>query len=73
MFPKQQGGYITDDHLPINTVAKIPCIDIIPYYPDCQQSSFGPRSHTVSADMKRISLNTHHAVRHTLVHVLYSD
>ena len=32
MFPMQSGSYITDDHLPINTVAKIPCIDIIPYY-----------------------------------------
>ena len=60
LFPKQQGGYITDDHLPINTVAKIPCIDIIPYYPDCQQSSFGPTWHL-------------HAVGQTLVQVLYSE
>lgn len=28
-FPMQTGGYITDDHLPVNKVAKIPCIDII--------------------------------------------
>ena len=73
LFPKQQGGYITDDHLPINTVAKIPCIDIIPYYPDCQQSSFGPTWHTVSDDMNHISLNTLHAVGQTLVQVLYSE
>ena len=40
-FPMQTGGYITDDHLPVNKVAKIPCIDIIPHYPDCEQSNFG--------------------------------
>ena len=38
-FPMKEGGGITDDHVPVNMVAKIPCIDIIPYYPDCVQSS----------------------------------
>ena len=32
-FPNQDGGMITDDHIPVNQTAKIPCIDIIPYYP----------------------------------------
>ena len=41
-FPRQEGGMITDDHIPLNQKAGIPTIDIIPYYPDCQQSSFGP-------------------------------
>lgn len=40
-FPNSDGGMITDDHLPVNQTAKIPCIDVIAYYPDCQQSSFG--------------------------------
>ena len=35
MFPMKEGGAITDDHIPVNQVAKIPCIDIIPYYPAC--------------------------------------
>ena len=42
MFPTQTGTGVTDDHVPVNTKAKIPTIDIIPFYPNCEQSSFGP-------------------------------
>ena len=73
MFPAQTGGNITDDHIPVNTVAKIPCIDIIPYYPDCQQSSFGPTWHTVSDDMEHIDRNTLQAVGQTVIQVLFSE
>ena len=72
-FPKKEGGGITDDHLPVNRVAKIPCIDIIPYYPDCAQSSFGPTWHTVDDDMAHIDRNTLQAVGQTLVQVLFSE
>ena len=41
-FPPINGGYVTDDHYYINTMARIPAIDIIPYLPNCEQSSFGP-------------------------------
>ena len=73
MFPTQTGGNITDDHIPVNRVAKIPCIDIIPYYPDCQQSSFGPTWHTVLDDMEHIDRNTLQAVGQTVVQVLFSE
>ena len=73
MFPAQTGGYITDDHLPVNRVAKIPCVDVIPYYPDCEQSSFGPTWHTVHDDMDHIDKNTLQAVGQTLVQVLFSE
>ena len=73
LFPMQKGGYITDDHLPVNTVAHIPCIDIIPYYPDCAQSSFGPAWHTVNDDMSHISRNTLQAVGQTIIQVLFSE
>jgi hypothetical protein len=73
MFPMQKGGNITDDHIPVNQVAKIPCIDIIPYYPDCQQSSFGPTWHTVTDDMSHISRTTLQAVGQTLIQVLFSE
>ena len=73
LFPMQKGGYITDDHLPVNTVAHIPCIDIIPYYPDCAQSSFGPTWHTVNDDMSHISHNTLQAVGQTVIQVLFSE
>ena len=73
LFPKSQGVYITDDHLPVNRVAKIPCIDLIPYYPECQQSSFGPTWHTVNDTMEQLDRNTLQAVGQTIVQVLYSE
>ena len=47
VFVDGDGGGITDDHLPLNTVAMIPTIDIIPYYP-YQEHSFGPTWHTLN-------------------------
>ena len=72
-FPKDEGRAITDDHLPINQKARIPCIDIIPYYPDCDASSFGPTWHTVNDDMQHIDRNTLQAVGQTIVQVLYQE
>ena len=72
-FPKEDGGGITDDHLPANQKAKIPCIDIIPYYPDCTASSFGPTWHTVNDDMQHIDRNTLQAVGQTIIQVLFSE
>ena len=72
-FPKSEGGMITDDHLPVNERAKIPCIDIIPYYPDCPSSSFGPTWHTVSDDMQHIDKGTLQAVGQTVIQVLFSE
>jgi len=72
-FPSQTGGFITDDHLPVNKVAKIPTIDIIPYYPNCEQSSFGPTWHTVNDDMDHIDKNTFQAVGQTVIQVLFSE
>lgn len=72
-FPRQDGGYITDDHIPVNERAKIPTIDVIPFYPDCQQSSFGPTWHTVHDTMEHIDKNTLKAVGQTMVQVLFSE
>jgi hypothetical protein len=72
-FPQRDGGTITDDHVPVNQVAGIPCIDIIPYYPDCRASSFGSTWHTVSDDMNHIDRSTLKAVGQTLVQVLFSE
>ena len=72
-FPNSDGGMITDDHIPVNQKAKIPTIDIIPYYPDCQQSSFGPTWHTVSDDMAHLDKNTLKAVGQTIIQVLYTE
>ena len=72
-FPKQEGGMVTDDHVPVNDIAQIPCIDIINYYPDCQQSSFGPTWHTIHDNMQHIDKNTLQAVGQTLVQLLFSE
>ena len=73
MFPSQQGTGVTDDHISVNTKAKIPTIDIIPYYPNCEQSSFGPTWHTINDDMEHIDRNTLQAVGQTLIQVLFSE
>lgn len=71
-FPDNIGGMVTDDHVPVNQYAGIPTVDIIPYYPDCQQSSFGPTWHTVNDTMEHIDKNTLQAVGQTVIQVLYS-
>lgn len=72
-FPKDNGGMITDDHIPVNQTANIPCIDVIPYYPDCAQSSFGPTWHTIADNMDNIDKNTLKAVGQTMVQVLFTE
>ena len=73
IFPYKDCGGVTDDHLPVNEKAGIPCIDIINYYPDCDQSSFGPTWHTVNDDMQHIDKNTLKAVGQTLVQLIFSE
>ena len=70
-FPYSAGGYITDDHKPLNE-AGITAIDIIPYYPDCQESAFGPTWHTVNDDMQHIDKNTLKAVGQTMVQYIFT-
>lgn len=72
-FPKADGGMITDDHIPVNQTANIPCIDVIPYYPDCAQSSFGPTWHTIADNMDNIDKNTLKAVGQTMLQVLFTE
>ena len=72
-FPMSEGTGVTDDHIPVNTTANIPCIDIIPYYPTCEQSSFGPTWHTLNDDMAHLDKNTLLAVGQTVIQVLFSE
>ncbi len=73
LFPNEQGGFVTDDHIPVNQKAGIPTVDIIAYYPNCQQSSFGPTWHTVNDTMENIDRNILKAVGQTVIQVLYSE
>ena len=72
-FPKQHGGYVTDDHLPINQLARIPCIDIIPMMVDSKLSSFGDTWHTINDNMQHIDRNTLKAVGQTVLEVIYNE
>ena len=72
MFTNEVGGQITDDHIPVNE-AGIPTVDVIPFYPDCRQSSFGPTWHTINDDMEHLDANTLKAVGQTLIQVIYSE
>ena len=70
-FPAKDGGGVTDDHLPVNEKAGIPCIDIINHYPDCEQSNFGPTWHTINDDMQHVDKNTLQAVGQTLIQLIF--
>lgn len=72
VFVNEVGGQITDDHVPVN-MAGIPTVDVIPFYPDCRQSSFGPTWHTINDDMEHLDANTLKAVGQTLIQVIYSE
>lgn len=72
-FVDKDGAMVTDDHVPVNEKAKIPTIDIIAFYPDCRESTFGPTWHTVSDTMENIDKSTLGAVGQTIVQVLYSE
>ena len=72
-FPDADGGMITDDHVPVKEKANIPTIDIIPFYANCEQSSFGPTWHTVNDTMENIDRNTLKAVGQTVIQVLFSE
>lgn len=71
-FPLSDGGYITDDHINVNEIARIPCIDIIPYYRE-GPSSFGPTWHTVDDTPENIDPNVLEAVGQTVLQLVYNE
>jgi hypothetical protein len=71
-FKAAQGGAITDDHVYINKLANIPCIDIIDYDPD-SKTGFVPYWHTLDDTMKNIDKTTLKVVGETLLNMVYAD
>ena len=69
-FPKSSGGMITDDHIPVNQVANIPCIDIIDMRPD-SEGGFFPYWHTTGDTIDKISAETLKAVGQTVANLIY--
>jgi len=71
-FIDKDGGYITDDHVPVMEHRKIPCIDIIHYVPS-SSSGFGSYWHTLDDNMNHVSKETLTAVGQTVLYVLYHE
>ncbi|WMJ72563.1 M28 family peptidase [Cytophagaceae bacterium ABcell3] len=71
-FIYKQTAPITDDHYYVNTIAKIPMIDIIEYNPH-GDGYFGDYWHTHDDNMDVIDRATLQAVGHTLLEVLYRE
>ena len=71
-FPLTDGGSITDDHINVNVIAGVPCIDIIPYYRE-GPSSFGPTWHTIKDTPDNIDPNVLGAVGQTITQLIYNE
>ncbi len=71
-FIDAEGGGITDDHVPVNTIAKIPMIDIL-HQEIGTERTFGAYHHTQDDNMKVIDKATLKAVGETLMQTLYQE
>lgn len=71
-FSSREGGMLVDDHVNVNTVAGIQCIDIVPYFEN-GPSSFGPTWHTVADTPANIDPNVLEAVGQTVLQLLYNE
>lgn len=70
VFITVKDGHITDDHVFVNTIAKIPMIDIVSFD---ENGGFGDFHHTQKDNMDIISKETLHAVGQTLLQVIYYE
>lgn len=70
-FPQNDGGSIVDDHLNVNQIAQIPCIDIIPYHKN-GPSSFGPTWHTIDDTPENIDPDVLEAVGQSVLQFIYN-
>ena len=66
------GGGITDDHYFVNTIAKVPMLDII-NLAGGEESSFGAHWHTHNDNMDIIDKNTLRAVGQVLLAMIYRE
>lgn len=64
-------GPITDDHLYINNIIKIPTIDVIHYDPGSSSGTFGEYWHTHDDNMDMIDKSTLTAVGRTVTFTVY--
>ena len=69
-FIDKRGGAITDDHVPVNEIRRIPSINIIHTTAD---GNFFEHWHTTNDDMNNISRETLKAVGQTILEVIYTE
>lgn len=71
-FPKEEGKAVTDDHYFVNTIARIPMIDIINFRKDTE-TGFVSHWHTDDDDMDKIDRETLKAVGQVVTAVVYRE
>ncbi|WP_029905896.1 M28 family peptidase [Prevotella sp. 10(H)] len=71
-FIGKDGGMITDDHVPVNQIRRIPSIDIIQYDLESDHG-FASYWHTQQDDMRNVSKETLTAVGQTVLEVIYNE
>ena len=71
LFLQQEGGYAQDDHVPMNEVAGIPTVDIIPFVEG--EHTFGATWHTTHDTPENISRETLRGVGQTLLQLLSEE
>lgn len=71
-FPYKDGPAITDDHTYVNSIARIPTIDII-HLQENQNSSFASYWHTHNDNMASVDKNALKAVGQTLLRLIYEE
>jgi hypothetical protein len=70
-FINERGGYITDDHLPINRYRQIPTIDLI-HLDQTSSTGFYPYWHTTGDRLDKIDPLTLEVVGRTVMTVVYN-
>jgi aminopeptidase-like protein len=71
-FIQDEGIYVTDDHLYVNRILKIPTIDII-HQDRTSPTGFYPYWHTTKDNLQSIDKSTLGAVGQTLLTVIYDE
>jgi hypothetical protein len=71
-FLYDNGGYITDDHVPINKILNIPTIDII-HLDRTTSTGFYPYWHTTGDTFDKIDKTTLKVVGQTLLTVIFEE
>ena len=72
-FSNEQGGIISDDHVPMNQIAGIPTIDIIDLEPNSSNGCFPEVWHTHNDNLENIDKTTLGMVGHVLINVIYEE